>query len=197
MILNLKEQDGEALKELVTKADIYVKQAMTTTGKVQPALLIQNLDGTAMMLPNTLANDKGKDAFAAAGRLMCVAHGAAAAVFVAEAWMALRKAGEPVDLSTPPSKSPNRQEIVMVMGESRYEADRKVLPILRSPGGRFIGFGEPERLSAHKTEGRFAQFLPDKYPTQEEQRKAKRVLEMVAEEQSRDHSRGFDRGCER
>ena len=56
---------------------------------------------------------------------------------------------------------------------------------------------EPHRVSDHKMEGRFAQFLPEKYPSREDQRKAKQVLEMVAAEKTRDHSRGRDRGVER
>jgi len=197
MILNLREKDGEALKELVTKADLYVKQAMSREGRVRPMLLIQNLEGTAMMLPNSFTSDQGKDAFVAAGRLMCVAHGAAAAVFVAEGWACLRESGKPLDLSTPPSKSPDRQEVLMVMGESRYEGDRKLLPIVRSTNGRFVGFGEPHRLSDHQLKGRFAQFLPEKYPSREDQRKAKQLLDVVADEKTKDYSCGLDRGVER
>ena len=61
--------------------------------------------------------------------------------------------------------------------------------------GKFAGFGEAHSIEADKVKGRFAEFLPEKYPSLEEQHKAKELLQMVV--QGVKHERGQERGMSR
>lgn len=87
----------------------------------------------------------------------------------------------------------------MVMGETRYEANRRMLPILRTSSGRFMGLGESPMMDFDRMTGRFAQFLPENYPSMEVQQKAKELFQMVVEERGKERSaeRGRDRGFAR
>ena len=108
MIVNRKEWDGEALKELFARAVLCSKVAMTQVGRVFPTLYFHGHDGPGMFIAKDMPDERSKDNFAMTARLMCVAHGADAAVFVAEGWSSVAKKGESLDLFTPPSQRPDR-----------------------------------------------------------------------------------------
>lgn len=176
MNINIQEHDREALKELMTHAELYANQLMRSTGQVPPALFIQTLDGPMMLRPGNSFDERGRDDFAATARLACIAHGATATVMVAESWLKMAKPGQRLDLSVPPSQSPDRQEIVALMGETRFGLCQKSMPILRAGDGRFIGFREAPTIEGCQARGRFAQFLPERYPDLETQREAQELL---------------------
>jgi hypothetical protein len=81
-----------------------------------------------------------------------------------------------LDLSTPPSESLLRKEIVMLAGESHTGTQQKILPILRTGAGGFFGFGEFADQEGTSFQGRFAQILPPNPPTPEAQAKARVLL---------------------
>ena len=83
----------------------------------------------------------------------------------------------------------------MLMGEAWQATSQKLLPIVRSTSGKFVGFGEAHKLEADTVKGRFAQFLPERYPSLKDQRKAKELLEMLVHEVK--HERGQERGMAR
>jgi len=83
----------------------------------------------------------------------------------------------------------------MLMGEAWQATSQKLLPIMRSASGRFVGFGEAHKLEADTVKGRFAQFLPEKFPSLEDQEKAKELLQKVVKEVR--HDRSQERGMSR
>jgi hypothetical protein len=66
---------------------------------------------------------------------------------------------------------------------------------MRAGSGKFVGFGEAHSLEADTVKGRFAQFLPEKYPSIEDQQRAKELLHQVVREVK--HERGEERGLSR
>jgi hypothetical protein len=93
-----------------------------------------------------------------------------------EAWVVLAEPGAPLDPNQRPSLSPDRREVVALMGEAAGIQQAKFLPIRRNASGAFTGFGEPQVLHASQTQGRFAQLLPTQTPTVEEQARAQAIL---------------------
>ena len=87
---------------------------MMRVGQVPPTLFIQTLNGREMFSPQVLPDERSKETFAATAKLVCIAHGATAAVFVVEGWTRFAKHGEPLDLSKMSSQCADRQEILML-----------------------------------------------------------------------------------
>ena len=186
-------EEREALKNLMTHAEIYAKQTMNRSGAVPATLFMQGEAGPVMFVAPRMPDERSKDAFATAAKLMCVAHGATATVFVGEGWSRFAKPGEPLDATKMPSQCADRQEILMLMGETRHECNPKLMPIIRSDSGKFLGFGEAHETKADHMEGRFAQFLPVDYPDLETQRAAKEALHLAAKGKHRGRDRGIRR----
>jgi hypothetical protein len=193
MNIDVQEQDREALRQLMAHAEIYATQAMRNNGQVPATLFIKGLEGPLMLRPPSFTDDKSKDRFAAMARLTCLAHGATATVLVAESWLKMAKPGKRLDLSIPPSESPDRQEVLIFMGETRRGGCQKFLPILRDGSGRFLGFGAAPTIDCDEVKGRFAQFLPEHYPDLDVQREARELLNRVVHdrERGRREERGF------
>jgi hypothetical protein len=186
MYIDVQQQDREALKELMTHAEIYATRTMQVGGGVTPTLFIQTLDGPIMLRTENFRGEQSKDDFAKTARLMCVAHGATATVLVSEAWMRSAKKGEHLDVTKAPSQSPDRQEVLIFMGETRHGGGcQKFLPMVRDEAGRFLGFGESPTIDCDKIKGRFANFLAEKYPDFEDQREARELLRRTVEEKER------------
>ena len=178
----------QSLDGLLFRAEEFARFSRWARGQVPPALLALGPDGPLFFIPSHLADERAKDNFATAARLICIAHAATAAVMILEAWMKLAAPDGTLDLSTPPSESLLRKEVVMLTGESRTGTQQKILPILRTGAGGFFGFGEFAGLSGigssqrvgvntlHLGSGRFAQILPPKPPPPEQQAKARVLL---------------------
>lgn len=186
--------DGRgAMEELMREAEAYATMAMRKMGRLPATLLLHGVNGGAMFAPRPMSSEQSKDHFATTARLMCIAEGADATVFVSEAWMRTQKKGEKLDLSKAPSECADRQEVVIIMGETREGCMQKTLPIERSENGRFLGFKESPVTTEH-VKGRFAQFLPPTFPNQQEMRQATQLLEMLGIHQSETRKRGQEYG---
>jgi hypothetical protein len=95
-----------------------------------------------------------------------------------EAWMKTATPGEKLDTTEPPSEAFDRQEVIVLMGESHHGQKQKFLPIIRSGNGKFFGFGESNMPDLDKIEGRFAQLLPPKVATIEHRALAQAMLKV-------------------
>ena len=186
------DEGREALKELMKQAEKYVSLQMHGEGHCPPRLFMDGIEGKAVVHPPDLSSESGKDNFSTMAKLLCLAHGASACVFVSEAWMLKAKNGEKLDLSRPPSESLDRQEVVIVMGESREGCLQEFFPILRHENGKFKGLGVA-RLEENKLAGRFGQFITAEVPDAETRRQAKMVLEAngIVQNKQRSQGRGF------
>ena len=154
----------ETLDDLLAQAGHYAEFCMRNSGKMAPTLFLIGADGPLMFVPASLADETEKDAFATTARLMCIAHAATVTVMALEAWMKTATPGEQFDMTEAPSEAFDRQEVIVLMGESHGGQKQKFLPIIRSGNGKFFGFGESEVPAMDEMKGRFAQLLPTKVP---------------------------------
>jgi len=106
------------------------------------------------------------------------AHAATAIVMALEAWMKTATPGEKFDMTEPPSEAFDRQEVIVLMGESQGGQKQKFLPIIRSGNKKFFGFGDSNMPSLDKIEGRFAQILPPKVADDQMRLLAKTMLKV-------------------
>ena len=151
---------------------------MSNSGKMPPTLFLIGADGPLMFIPENLAGDSDKDAFATTARLMCIAHVATACVMALEAWMKVAKPDEKLDMTEMPSEAFDRQEAIVLMGEDRAGQKQKVLPIIRSGNGKFFGLNDSETPVMDSMTGRFAQILSPKVPDEQTRLLAKTMLQV-------------------
>ena len=170
----------ETLDDLLAQAEHYAEFCMRNSGKMAPTLFLIGANGPLMFVPASLADANEKDNFATTARLMCIAHAATATVMTMEAWMKSATPGEKLDMTEPPSEAFDRQEVIVLMGESRDGQKQKFLPIIRSDNGKFFGLGESNMPGMDKIEGRFAQILPPKVPDAEMRLLAETMLKVKA-----------------
>jgi hypothetical protein len=164
------------LDSLVAYAAGYAEFSMKNTGRVAPTLMVLTPDGLLLYLPESMGDERAKDNFANTGRLICAAYDATSAVMILESWVKMAKPGEPLDMTTPPSESLDRQEFVVVMGETEGRQAQRFLPILRTDAGGFFGFGEFDAAKFDGLSGRFAGMLPPKKPNAETRMMAQALL---------------------
>jgi hypothetical protein len=152
----------ENLDDLLAQAEHYANFSMRNIGRLPPTVFLIGSEGLLVFMPESLADDRAKDDFATNARLICIAYAATSVVLALEAWVKYAKPGEKFDETEPPSEAFDRQEVVVLMGESVTGPKQKFLPIIRSGNGKFFGFGESEPPSIDQMKGRFAQILPTK-----------------------------------
>jgi hypothetical protein len=168
----------ENLDNLLAQAEHYANHSMRNIGRLPPTLFLIGSKGPVMFMPESLVDEGEKDDFATTARLMCIAHAATACVLALEAWVKFAKPGEKFDATEPPSEAFDRQEVIVLMGESRTGQKQKFLPIIRSDNGNFFGFGESDVPSMDEMKGRFTQILPTKVPDEGIQQVAKIMLKV-------------------
>lgn len=152
----------ETLDDLLAQAAHYAGFCLRNSGKMAPTLFLIGADGPLMFVPASLADANEKDAFADTARLVCIAHAATACVMALEVWMKTATPGEKMDMTEPPSEAFDRQEVIVLMGESRDGQKQKFLPIIRHDNGKFFNLSETTVPGMDRMEGRFAQILPPK-----------------------------------
>jgi hypothetical protein len=168
----------KSLDDLLAQAEHYAEFCMRNSGKMSPTLFLIGADGPMVFVPASLADANEKDAFVTTARLLCIAHAATVVVMALEAWAKFAKPDEKLDPTEQPSEAFDRQEVIVLMGESPRDQKQKFLPIIRSGNGNFFGFGESNAPTMDKMEGRFAQILSPKPPTDENRALAHAVLKV-------------------
>jgi hypothetical protein len=118
-----------------------------------------------MFVPASLVDADEKDAFATTARLMCIAHAATVCFMALEAWMKTASPGEKLDTTQAPSEAFDRQEVIVLMGESHSGQKQKFLPIIRSGNGRFFNLGETTVPGMDKMKAASRKFSRRKWPT--------------------------------
>jgi hypothetical protein len=168
----------ENLDDLLAQAEHYANHSMRNIGHLPPTLFLIGSKGPVIFMPESLADESDKNDFATTARLMCIAHAATACVMALEAWVKVAKPGEKFDETERPSEAFDRQEAVVLLGESRTGQKQKFLPIIRSDNGNFFGLGESDVPSMDEMTGRFAQILPTKVPDEGIRLVAKAMLKV-------------------
>ena len=172
-------QASKTLNELMVRAEHFANATFHSQGKMPPALFAATPTGPMVFVPQSLSDAQAKDNFANTARLMCVAQAATAAVIALEAWATFAKPGESLDMDTPPSEAPERKELVVLMVEAAGVQKQKLLPIIRTDAGGFLGFGELKGLEVASFKGRFAEMLPPKPPTEKQRADAAVFLDVL------------------
>ena len=175
----MKSKDPSNLDTLVSYAEGYAEFAMKNVGRVPPTMLAVTTDGLLHYLPESMADERAKNDFANIGRLICSAYGAKCVVMIMESWVTMAKPGQPLDPTIPPSEAFDREEFVVVMGETAGRKTQRFLPILRTDAGGFFGFGESNLPLLDGIEGRFAGMLPPVEPPAEMRTMAQTVLAAI------------------
>lgn len=159
-------ENPKTLDDLLANARHYAEFCMRNSGRMSPTLFLLGSNGRQVMfLPEKLADEQAKDDFAAQSKLMALACGATITVMALEAWMKTAKPGEDLDPTEMPSEAFDRQECVVLMGESNAEGQKQqMLPIIRSDNHKFFGFGESAFSKLDKLAGRFSHLLPIRVP---------------------------------
>ncbi len=169
----------KTLADLMVQANHYAEFCLRNSGSLPPTLFLIGTAGPLMLLPESLTNERDKDNFATAARLLCIAHNATACVMALEAWLKTTAPGEPLDLTEPPSEAMDRQEVVVLMGEDRSDQRHQFLSIIRSDNGKFFGLNEASIATPDNLTGRFAHILPPKVPDQDTQAIAQTMLKVA------------------
>ena len=164
------------LDTLAAYAEGYAEFAMKNIGRVPTTMLALSPEGLLHFIPENLADERAKNDFANVGRLICAAYGATNMVMILVSWVTMAKPGQSLDMETPPSEAFDREEFVVVMGETFGRKTQRFLPILRTGVGGFFGFGEFDALKFDGIEGRFAGMLPPKETTPETRAMAQALL---------------------
>jgi hypothetical protein len=173
---NRKQYDLGRLEPLAAQAKDYALHMMRTTGSVPPTVIADTNDGYVFCMPTELTDDAAKDRFAEVARLFAVAHEANALVMIAEAWAKLPDARGHLDTETPPSASPDRKEVVVLVLEDHSRNATGMLPILRDDCGAFTAFGDPSPMHFGESVGRFSGLMPRNKPSNREAAQAKAAL---------------------
>ncbi|KAB2637982.1 MAG: hypothetical protein DVB25_08880 [Verrucomicrobia bacterium] len=163
MNLNPDLEETARLEALAQQAQQYALHMMHSTGSVPLTVIADTVDGFIFGMPSGMPDEAAKDRVAEVTRLLAIAHGARAIMIVAEAWVRMAVPGKQLDTNSPPSQSPERQEVVVLMLEGQTRSATGLLPILREGSGEFREFGQIPALNFTSTSGRFTGLMP-KHP---------------------------------
>jgi hypothetical protein len=155
----------ETLDELLAQAEHYAGFCMRNSGKMSPTLFLIGADGPLMFVPASLVDADEKDAFATTARLVCIAHAATVSVMALEAWMKTATPGEKMDMTEPPSEAFDRQEVIVLMGESHSGQKQKFLPIIRHAMESFSISAKPQFPAWTRWKAVSRKFSRRKWPT--------------------------------
>ena len=171
----------EFLPALVKQAEHYANFMMRgAAGTVPPTIMALSPEGLTVHVAPKFTSEAEKNSFAKIGRLIAVGYRADAIAIISNAWMlAPKHRGQPLDMSVPPSQSPDREEVVAIMAEGRGRAAQRFLFIQRDSFGKFLGFGTSLLPEMDKAEGRFVGLLPPKAPTEQMASAARNLLQSM------------------
>ncbi|MEI6604715.1 MAG: hypothetical protein WCP35_05360 [Verrucomicrobiota bacterium] len=161
---------------LAQQAKQYAHHMMQTTGSVPPTVIANTTNGFIFCMPSGLPDEAAKDRFADVARFLAIAHNALAIVMVVEAWVRMAAPNGHLDTATPPSQSPDRQEMVVLVLEDQTRSATSLLPILRENAGNFLEFGISPELNFTSSSGRFTGLMPKHIPSADEVAMAKAEL---------------------
>ena len=163
------------LNSLITDATRYALFTMKKSGSLAPVMMALTDKGIILFCPNGLSDTGAKDDFANKVRLITGSYGASAVVLILESWITKAKVGEKLDALTPPSESYDREEVVVLIGQTPQGNITHLLPIHRLGNGKFWNLSDAEEMPADSFEGRFTKLLPPD-PVDEKTRMMGRVL---------------------
>ena len=167
------------LPDLIEEATRYARFTMKKSGFLAPVMMASTEQGLILFTPDSLSDTGAKDDFANKVRLITASYGANAVVLILESWITKAKPGENFDAETAPSESYDREEVVVLIGQSPQGNITRLLPIHRLGNGKFWNLGDAEDMPADSFEGRFAGLLPPKPADEKTRQMGKMLLEAM------------------
>lgn len=168
-----------SLDSLIAEATRYARFTMKQSGFLVPIMMAATDQGIILFSPDGMSDAGAKDDFANKVRLITASYGASAVVLIVESWITKAKADEPLDTETPPSESYDREEVVVLIGQSPQGNITHLLPIHRLDNGKFWNLGDAEDMPADSFSGRFANLLPPKQCDEKTRQMGKVLLEAM------------------
>jgi hypothetical protein len=110
--------------------------------------------------------------------LIAIAHRATAVSLILESWARFAKDDGSLEM-TPPSQSPDREEVISIMVESHALQLQRILIIQRSANGKFAGFAPSPTPDCSDLQGRFANLMPPSEVSKENAEMAKLLLKTM------------------
>ena len=174
--MNSKESSRAEIEKLIARAKFHADEALDVGHPVTPTLYLHCQNGT------TTGYDLGKmigneGALATNLRLMCVAEGADAMVLCGEAWMMREKQRDQNNWYAPATEPSEREEVVILLAESREESFQRVLPIIRMDDEQFFRFAEEFEIHNPRLVNQWGKCLPKEIPDEHERKRAESILE--------------------
>jgi hypothetical protein len=171
----------KTLENLLQQAEHYSEYMMTgASASVPPTLMALTPEGFILHIPSNFRSEQDKELFSKTIRLMAVGYKASAVAMISESWIVTQKRrGQAPDLSVPPSQSPDREEVVAIMAESREGGAQRFLFIQRDSFGKFTGFGTSLLPQIQEVQGRYAGLMPPSEPSDEMAFAAKNLLQAM------------------
>ena len=163
------------LETLIAEATRYARFTMKKNSYLVPVMMATTEHGIILFSPDKMSDTGAKDDFANKVRLITGSYSASAVVLILESWIIKAKVGEKLDTDTPPSESYDREEVVVLIGQSPQGNITRLLPIHRLGNGKFWNLGDAEEMAADSFSGRFAELLPPK-PSDEKPRQMGKAL---------------------
>jgi hypothetical protein len=138
-------------------------------------------EGFLMHIPAKMGTESDKDNFAKVVRLIAVGYKASAVAIIMESWIVVpKRRGQQLDMTVRPSESPDREEVVSIVAESSEGYATRFLFIQRDSFGKFCGFGTSLLPDLREgIEGRFANLMPPREPTEEIAAAARNLLQVM------------------
>jgi hypothetical protein len=167
------------LQSLIAEAMRYAGFTMKQSGFLAPIMMASTDKGIILFSPDKMSDTGAKDDFANKVRLITASYGASAVVLIVESWITKAKADEPLDTLTPPSESYDREEVVVLIGQSPQGNMTHLLPIHRLGNGKFWNLGDAEDMPADSFAGRFSGLLPPKSVDEKTRQMGKVLLEAM------------------
>jgi len=167
------------LQSLIAEATRYARFTMKRHERLVPVMMAATPEGVILFSPDQMTDTGAKDDFANKVRLVTGSYAASAVVLILESWITKAKVGEPLDTVTLPSESYDREEVVVLIGQSPQGNITHLLPIHRLGNGKFWNLGDAEDMPADSFEGRFAGLLPPKPADEKTRQMGKMLLEAM------------------
>lgn len=177
--MNGSDKDRDALLELMEKAGDYGFEQMRTKCHCPLRMYIDGIDGNKVFRPPRNLTTKDKDDFATLARLYCVAHGAKAAVVVSEGWVLKGRSHGTSELTVAPSESQDREEMLIMLGETRQTHLQAYIQILRHADGKVKCLGQAQFINEEHAQGRFIQLVPPAIASEKDRYLAQDALEQI------------------
>ena len=167
-MMNIEHDADKILRDLISKAEVAAKHSMDKTGSFPPTIFIHGIEGHVAYSPPVKFLNASYDDLALIAGECSVAYGAIAVVVAGEGYKVRTPIQRDNRVPDPAQSTPeDREEVVAIIGETRYEKVKKIRPIIRTEAGNFLGLGEGINVDNPGAFSNYADMLSKDFPDRE------------------------------